>query len=515
MASAIQAVVRRRGQDTCIHHTGKIIAFLCENCSEVACMKCVGSRHKGHDLTELSDIAEQQKIEMIKFISEVENNRLPNMKDSIESVEKLKADTTNYFNKLETTVQDQGDKLKQAIDVLIAKSSSLCRRLKEDNIQLLNDYKKCLSDIYEGLGKQLHECKTQLQDASVLELFDTGHAFRSLALNLPDKPRLHTVVFEAPAHYQPYLEEAFGTLTTDDQGQPDSTLQPGAPTEDRSSSGTVMAKRQEVNYNLSHQTNILGKFNTKGIGNKVCATEKEEIWISYSNSLQLLSKKGEIRREIKFNVRITDVCISPRTKKIWICSDTDSSIMDCALGVPNLRFNCKSKPICLCVTAANHVLVGMSQKVTKFSQKGEPLLSTKTTTSGKPIVRLPQKIAECRLTQNLAVVERQSYDEYNTKQVLVMNKEFEELFRYKGGRAEGQKTAEAIFDPWDVTFDNAGNLLIADCNNHRVLLVSCEGEFLRTVFTDERSAQAICIDRSLILWAVFGDEVKRLQYYSG
>ncbi|XP_021361149.1 uncharacterized protein LOC110455375 [Mizuhopecten yessoensis] len=518
MAASVQVPVRKKGQSTCIHHKGKIVEFLCDNCSELACMKCVATRHKGHELTEVNDIAEKQKLEMIEFIDEVENTKLPNIKEEICSIEKQMAETSTYFDTLKTKVQEQGIKLKQEVDVLIAESLSQYRNIKEDNIRLMTDYKKRLEDSHEGLIKQLHDCKTQLQDTSVLALYDTGQTFRSLALNLPESPSLNTAVFEAPTNYRCYLEQALGTLVPNDPSSTDEAeskaqLPPPVqePTSARPKSGASAIKRPASKYTLLSQTNIMGKFHTKRIGNKICPNGSDEIWISYADILELLNKKGIVRRQFKFTVRITDISISPRTRNIWVCSDADSSIMEYTQGTPNLRFHCKNKPICLCVTIGNQILVGMSQRVTKFSQQGKNLLSTKTQTPGQSMVRLPQKIAECRLTQNVAVVERQSYDDNSKLQVLVMDKEFGELFRYKG---DGQPAAGAVFDPWDVTFDIAGNLLIADCNNHSVLLVSSGGEFIRTVFTDELSAQAIGLDKNHVLWAVNGDEVKRLQYYS-
>ncbi|XP_021361231.1 E3 ubiquitin-protein ligase TRIM71-like [Mizuhopecten yessoensis] len=517
MAAAVQSAVRKKGQSSCVHHNGKTVEFLCEKCNELACKKCVASCHRGHELTELDDIAEQQKIIMISFIDEVENNKLPNIKENICSVDKQIESTSEYFDTLGAKVQEQGVKMKHEIDVMIAESLSLYQKLKEDNIRLLTDYKQCLEDGHEGLKEQLHECKTQLQDASVIELHDAGHAFRTIALNLPDIPNLHTAVFEAPTHYRCYLEQALGTITTNALSECQRESIPQLPSPKRESttatpvSGATALNRPAVTYTFLPQTSIMGKFQTNRIGNKICPTGSDEIWISYSDVLELLNKKGVMRRQFKFTVRITDISISPRTRNIWVCSDADSSIMECTQGAPSLRFHCKNKPICLCVTIGNQILVGMSQRVTKFSQQGKSLLRTQTQSSGRSLVRLPQKIAECRLTQNVAVVERQSYDANCKSQVLVMDKEFGELFRYRG---DGQQAAGAVFDPWDVTFDNAGNLLIADCNNHSVLLVSSVGEFIRTVFTDERSTQAICLNKNHVLWAVFGDVVKRLQYYS-
>ncbi|XP_033756985.1 tripartite motif-containing protein 3-like [Pecten maximus] len=520
MAAAVQTAVRKKGQGTCIHHVGKAVEFICEKCNELACKKCVGSRHRGHELTELSEIAEQKKSEMITFIKEIENIKLPHINENKDSIDKEIAETSDYFDKMETTVQERGVKLKNEIDESIKRSTSLCQKMKAENVQRLTDYKKCLKDSQEGLAKQLHECKTRLQEASVIELCDVGHAFRSLALNLPATPGLHTAIFEAPSQYRCYLEQALGMLTTNDlsESQSRSTTELPSPMVESASgsstSGAMPTNRLPVKFTLLPQTSIMGKFHTERIGNRISPTGSEEVWISYSDILQLLNKKGKVRTEIQFNVRITDISISPITKNVWVCSDADSTVMECIQGTPNLRFHCKNKPICLCVTTGNEILVGMSQKVTRFTEQGKVLLSTKTPTSGQALVRLPQKITECRLTKNVAVVERQSYDENSKKQVIVMDKKFEEMFRYKSDTKAVQQAVNAAFDPWDVTFDSVGNLLIADCNNHSVLLINPNGEFMKTLFTDERSTQAICLDKNLVLWAVFGDVVKRLQYYS-
>ncbi|XP_069139295.1 uncharacterized protein [Argopecten irradians] len=512
MAAVVQTAVRKKGQATCIHHTRKSVEFLCEGCNELACTTCVGSRdhHRGHELTELNEIAEKQKLEMIKFIKEVENIKLPHIKENKESIDKEMSETVDYFDKMETTIQERGVKLKKEIDGLINGSTALCRKMKAENVQRLTEYKKCLEDGQEGLAKQLHECKTHLQDSSVIELCDVGRTFRSLALNIPEIPRLHTAVFEEPPQFRCYLELALGTLTANDLSTEQSGASTELPSQMMESTSTVLPSAKIVEYSLLPQTSIMGRFHTERIGNRISPTGSEKVWISYSDILQLVDKKGIEQKKIQFNVRITDISISPRTKNIWVCSESDSSITECVKGNPILRFHCKSKPICLCVTATNEILIGMSQRVTRFSQHGKPLNSTKSPTTEHVLIHLPQKIAECRLTQDVAVVERQSEDEISKKQVIVMDKGFGVKFRYVGNTLG----SDGAFDPWDVTFDTVGNILIADSNNHSVLLVSSDGTFLKTVFTDERSTQAICLDKNLVLWAVFGDVVKRLQYYS-
>ncbi|XP_021361233.1 uncharacterized protein LOC110455427 [Mizuhopecten yessoensis] len=520
MATAGQTAARKKGQITCMYHTGNNLEFVCENCSELACMKCVATRHRAHALTELGDIVNQKKSKMVKFIDELENNKLQNITEKIGAIEQQIENTSEYFDKLGTTVQEHGEELKQEIDGMIAESVSHCQKRREDNIRLLTDYKQCLKDSHKGLDKEIHECKTQLQEASDIELYDAEHVFESFPLELPDYPNLNTTSFEPPSHYRCYLEQALGTLVTNDRsdGQTESTvqLQPStqASTSERSMSKARTTRRSVVKYKLLPQTVTLGKLYTKRIGNRICPVDNDEIWISYWDVLELLNKKGTVRRQFKFTVRITDISISPRTRNIWVCSDADSSIMECTQWAPSVSFYCNSKPLCLCVTIENHILVGMSEKVVRFSQHGKPLMSTKTSKPRQSLVRLPQKIAECRLTQNVAVVERQSHEENIEMQVIVIDKNFEELFRFKGDMLEYQPESKAEFDPWDVTFDNVGNLLIADCNNHSVLLVSSVGEFIRTVFTDERNTQAICLNKNHVLWAVFGDVVKRLQYLS-
>lgn len=215
---------------------------------------------------------------------------------------------------------------------------------------------------------------------------------------------------------------------------------------------------------------------------------------------------------------------------LWLCSSENLSVWECCTctssETPVLRFKTELSPRSLCATMDGHIIVGMDQILTKFTKEGKPLFSTKDFQVGNnSLVYSPSKITECPVTQNIAVldrnwsVEEQQYRSY----ILVMDLEFQEVFRYKGqgvapNHRQSFRRGQYRFDPVDIKYDSIGNLVIGDRQgrNLQLFLINGEGQLTNLLHTDTLPTQALGIERRNILWAAFSDynkkHIKILQY---
>ncbi|XP_021372796.1 uncharacterized protein LOC110462881 [Mizuhopecten yessoensis] len=518
MATPISQIpLRIKGQTTCIHHRGRQLDLYCEKCQELVCLKCLSSIHKTHPVCELSEISPQKEPDIKNFIDRTEKNDLVQIGKYINSTDTLLKDNTSTFEKLSQKIKLQTDQLKQELDMLTAQTLSLYYKMEEDNTKLIKKYKQDLEMYEKQLKQQIQECKAALQRGSHIQIYDTFCEIQSPTHSLPVKPVLGTANFTTNENPQDHLKTALGKVTTsgqdqtltdqdrsvstsDDQGQPS--------TQQQQRSGAKV-KKAVTTYKLLPQTKVVEEWKSPCDIDSICPTTDGQVWTLSYDTFTLLDRKGKVIQVVEHNVCFNDISLSPTTHTLWVC-ENKNNIMQLVTGRKIHRFSTKENPLCICVTASNHVIVGMTKHISKFTTAGKMVCSTMAKGTGKPLVCTPHRISECPVTHNVVVadfnIERDGGD--GKQHVVVMDTDFKELFVYRGDIPSTYRptpqTRGKPFYPCDVVYDSVGNLIIGDCNNYRVLLISGGGEFLRIIHTDTDLTVAVGIDREDVLWAVFG-----------
>ncbi|XP_021376435.1 tripartite motif-containing protein 2-like [Mizuhopecten yessoensis] len=534
MATPISQIpLRIKGQTTCIHHKGRQLEFYCEKCQELVCPKCLSSIHKAHPVSELSEITPQKEPDIKNFIDRTEKNDLVQIGKYITTTDTLLKDNTSTFEKLSQKLKMQTDKLKQKLDMLTAQTLSLYHKMEEDNTKLIKKYKQDLEMYEKQLKQQIQECKAALQRSSHIQIYDTYCEIHSPTYSLPVKPVLGTANFTPNESPQDNLKKALGKVITSGQGQTLTDQDRSVSTSDDLGQPSTQQQRSETKVKkavttckLLPQTKVVEELGSPCYIDSTCPTTDGQVWTSFWNSrtLTLLDRKGIAIQEVNHNAGIYDISLSPTTHTLWVC-DRDNHIMELVSGRLTQRFSTKKVPSCICVTASNHVIVGMTKHISKFTTDGKMVCTTMVKGTGKPLVCTPDRISECPVTHNVPVTDFNSESDGGdgNKHVVVMDTDFKELFVYRGAIPSTYRptpqTGGIPFYPRGVEYDSVGNLIIGDGNNKRVLLISGGGEFLRVIYTDTVSTWAVGIDREDVLWAVFGSmflgkKVKLLQYSS-
>ncbi|XP_021342437.1 uncharacterized protein LOC110442899 [Mizuhopecten yessoensis] len=511
---------------TCTEHNGRPLELYCEKCDKLVCLKCHLSTHKGHDVCELSDITPTKKQDIQNFIDRTEQNELVQLREYIKSTDTLLRDNTSNFENLSHKLKKQTDKLKQDLDFLTAQTLSLYHKMEEDNTMLIRKYKQDLEMYNKQLGQLIQECKAALQHGSHIEIYDTGCEIHS-QISVPVKPVLGTASFTPNKTPQNHLKLALGKFDALDQAstnQDGSVIRTSGGQEPSSTSqqSEPKGKKAVTMYKLLPQTKVLEEWRSPVGINSICPTADGQVYgVYHSKTLTLLDRKGKEIQEVKHRrTIIKDISLSPTTHTLWVC-DRENNIMELVSGGLKHRFSTKETPRCICVTACNHVILGMTNNISKFTPQGQMVLTTSATGTGKPLVCTPGRIPECPVTHNVTVVHRNIKGDGGdgTRHVIVIDTDFRELFVYRGDipstyKQSSHKGVEP-FDPQSVVYDSVGNIIIGDWDNYRVLLISGRGEFLRIIHTDTDCTCAVGVDREDVLWAVFGRNVKLLQYSSG
>ncbi|XP_033728199.1 uncharacterized protein LOC117317496 [Pecten maximus] len=160
----------------------------------------------------------------------------------------------------------------------------------------------------------------------------------------------------------------------------------------------------------------------------------------------------------------------------------------------------------------------MAKHISKFTTQGQMVLTTMATGTGKPLVCTPYRITECPVTHNVAVIDFSDFSDGGdgNKHVVVMDTDFQKLFVYRGDipctYKQTTETGCEPFNPMGLVVDSCGNLIIGDNNNHVILLLRGDGEFLRIIHTDTYGPRAVGVDSEDVVWEMFSLNVKLLQY---
>ncbi|XP_060068137.1 uncharacterized protein LOC132548298 [Ylistrum balloti] len=526
MATPISQIpFRFKGQITCIFHKGRQLELYCEKCQEPVCLHCISSIHKSHSICELSEISPQKKQDITNFINRVEQNDLEQVRKYIKSTHTLLQDNTNTFEKLSCQLKMRTDKLKQDLDLLAAQTLSIYKKMEEDNNRLIQNYMEELNMYEKHMKQQIEECNIVLNVGSHIQIYDKSCEIHS-PTSLPVKPVLDTASFDPNKNSQRLLELALGQVILSGQGQLLTKQdRSGSKSDDKGQFSRQQSGRKEkkavIRKKLLSETKVVEEWESPCYITSICQTTDGQVWTSdYSGVLTLLDGKGKIIQKVTHKSIIYDISLSPTTHTLWVC-DSKNNIMELVSGQLTKKFRTKQKPRCMCVTAGNHIIVGMDKHVSKFTTQGQMVLTTMAIGTGKPLVYSPHRISECAVTNNVAVVDSNTENNVGdgNQRVVVMDTEFQKLFVYRGDIPRTYKqtppTESEPFDPYGVVYDSVGNLIIGDNNNCRVLLLSGGGEFLRIIYTDANWTSAVGVDRKNVLWAVFGyRDMKLLQYSS-
>ncbi|XP_021375181.1 uncharacterized protein LOC110464329 [Mizuhopecten yessoensis] len=370
-----QIPLRIKGQTTCINHKGRQLEFYCEKCQELVCPKCLSSIHKTHPVSELSEITPQKEPDIKNFIDRTEKNDLVQIGKYITTTDILLKDNTSTFEKLSQKLKMQTDKLKQELDMLTAQTLSLFHKMEEDNTKLIQKYKQDLEMYEKHLKQQIQECKAALQRGSHLQIYDAYCEIHSPTYSLPVEPVLGTANFTPNESPQDNLKKALGKVITSGQGQTLSDQDRSVSTSDdleqpstQQRSGAKV-KKAVTTYKLLPQTKVMKRWKSLFGISSICPTTDGQVWTQYYNTLNLLDSTGKVIQEVKHNVGINDISLSPTTHTLWVC-DRDNNITELVSGRLLHRFSTMKDPWGICITASNHVIVGMTKHISKFTTDG-------------------------------------------------------------------------------------------------------------------------------------------------
>ncbi|XP_021374698.1 uncharacterized protein LOC110464015 [Mizuhopecten yessoensis] len=538
-----QMPVRTKGQIHCTFHSEKIFQLYCITCQELACIKCVSTIHRGHNLDDLQDLTPQKKGKIRNFIDTSESTKSNEFQQNLASVDQKLSENADNFEKLCIAAKAHAEKLKKEINDYTLTKISIFREIKEENEKLLSQYKEDIYRRKERFCNFLKECKESVQTGSDIQIHDTEKEVDTHMYNTPPSvPAVQHVSFRPNLYPLQSIEHAFGLVTTerkasenmlkDSSGSQPCKICPANTKFDKAAATNphiTKHKRAPRMLATRKKENDLGKpllpqdqhRKTRCQTTKILADFQspfavldmsvigEEAWTCCAcyDNITLISNKGEKKRNVTLTLTsyVMGISVSPTTHHCWAHS-YDGKIVEVTPTKVIHRFNTTiNKLHSICVTLDEHILIGGPGALTKLTTNGKTVFKTTTSSSGQPLCVSPCRMSECRITGNIAMVDGDH--------VLVIDKHFQQLFMYKGAMSTvDQSKVSKAWSPEDVAYDNTGNLVV--CDRNTIFLISNEGMFLRQLFSDTSAyIHCVCIEETGTLW--FGSydfHVRLLQY---
>ncbi|XP_033758826.1 uncharacterized protein LOC117341101 [Pecten maximus] len=485
----------------CPRHKGMGFIYVCKSCEdELICMDCVTESHNGHKIGKLTDYVADQKREIQQYVDKLSKSDIPKIKEDIR-----KSETNDGgYQKVISDIKRQGKQMKDNIDNAIELLVNMYTELEKLNKTVSEKNKTALTKhLREDLEPKLDRCQQVLTSGTTVDVTTLAREIRNTSIDPPFPRRLQTLEFKP------------GTISTE-------LL--------KRMLGKVLVDGEDQSYKPIPTPVVLSEFKTSFYYD-VCRTclTGDEAWLSYLNDERVyrVDLKGRVKETIECKVKVSSISVSPTTGRVWFCVWDDRSIREITMGGDVVaRFNVNNTPGSLCITSDDMVIVGMLGGIQLYTTDGRAVSAG----AGGPCRQVavwPHHMVSSSLTGDVAVVDTDGvvYDDYiagknpdKQPHVIVMDKHLNLKFRCKdiGTTTSNRSSSQSSkFYPYDVCFDGAGDILVADFVTKSVLLIDGNtGRCMRTVYTSDGSEPwCISLHEDGTLWVGHEDDRTKILKY--
>ncbi|XP_069130066.1 uncharacterized protein [Argopecten irradians] len=463
----------------CSEHPGMGFVYVCKTCNnDLICTNCVVDNHNKHDLGILSEYVKEQKHTIHKYEEQLLKIEIPKLESCIKEEDESFKENRKDIEKMIEAVKIQGERMKKKIDQLTETLVKFCRDLERMNEDIfVRNKTKLTKRLQEEVRPQQDRCHQVITSGTNDDVITLARETRNTkcSSSVPiDLGTLKTATFKPGTIQNGLLERMLGMVSIN---QDDPVFQPTP------NAAAVSTFKAIFPYELC----------------RVCRSGDRALLSSWDEDhIVSIDKKGNTEK-IECKVKVHSMAVSPTTGRVWFCVKNDKSIREITSdGEIVKRFNVTCVPSSLVITREDMVVVGLAfNGIVMYTADGRMV----TDGAGRVCrqeAALPHHMAYSTTTGDVAVADTDyvTLDTYMTGSkpgeqplVIVMDKHLKLKFqcRYIGGmESQTGDSQQSRFYPWDVCFDGAGDVLVAEEVTRSVLLIDGNtGQFLRTVYISD------------------------------
>ncbi|XP_052681025.1 uncharacterized protein LOC128161699 [Crassostrea angulata] len=466
------------------------------------CSSCMAAElHERHKFQEITEVYNTKKEVIKKDAKELENHISPTYDEIALDLENQLANLDKGYEKLTTTMSNQGEQCHREIDIVINKMNAELSEIKVKHRDILQKHLDETKQIQSLITQTMLTLKEIEKSTEVSPTLRYSSKIREFS-KFPPKVQISLPTFIPNPIDHEKLYGLFGQITQLSTSTKDNVV---SLNQSKNSVGELLDEPELV---ATIQTGY------RHLRNVICLNEGN-IWTSgMANDIKCFNVKGLLLQTIQ--------------TKSWdwpeIAVDNNGDLLFSAWHERTLN-KVKSgqteelirllgwKPVNLCVTSTGDLLVTMfsddktQYKVVRYS--GSTVKQTiQFDEEGKPLYS--------RSTCSKYITENRNHDicvaDFGAGAVVVVNQDGKLRWRYTG---HPSATKNKSFNPYGITTDSQSRILTVDGTNYCIHILDQNGQFLRNIDNcDLKNPQGLCVDSNdnLFVCEFFGGNLKKIKY---
>ena len=456
----IQPTVICTNNILCQIHKSKLCFMFCRTCDVLVCSNCISSSHKKHDLEPIDQVC-MEKIDILEEIEDQISQNLVRCKSENKDLEKedymwdsMSVDAIKKIDARENKMKEEIGKYAQGLRDNIEKNNRKNKQLISKKAKEIDKTKITLEDQQEKIQTAKKSAKAEIIFAAATE---HGGSVSDLSFT-KSRPEIQEFV---PGELN--ISKLFGILSS--------------------------VKLS----NKSHDTElkVLKSYTTDlSSVNRLVLLDKKSAWI--------YSYTGNIIKKVVMDDKIQTIKEIPRPVKVHVYDMTLTKSNDILISINSsdvklITQSGQNKPFLsvsplittgIHVTNNNDIILGVMEedtfkltdkscrKIIVFGGNKKEKKSYQYNKRKQRLFTLPFRITD--KNSDIVVIDGTSDDDDG--RVVVLGKEGNVKWIYQGHPQIN--TEDKPFNPRDIVTTSVGNVIVADCSNHTLHVISGEGELL-------------------------------------
>lgn len=440
----------------CEIHTVEAIRMFCNDCDELVCTKCISGIHSRHHFEEIATIANNKKDELIEILNDVQHNRVPDVEEKLQKIQKLKDKNKHDSEKTVELIRKREDELRTKLKHMTKSRVEEARMLEKKNDERISCSEAKLLQSLNDFRKYIDMCCDARDSGDNIHLINTLKNVITTGISTVNEiPTVYPPRF-TPGDLGPeIIETKFGNVPDDFEME--------------ISSDTFL-----------YETRTLKSIKPFSAGIVIItpySDNKALVRCHKSSNLNLIDTSGSAPQIINVGTKVDDVALADGTF-LLSCPDI-KEVIECTIDGKINKTVFKTSPLIpcgICKTYRNSFLVCLVDSVNLSRYEGSRRLVTEINLSGdvlntiefegeKPLFTFPSGASAAR-NGNIAVLD---WTQPKGGRVLMFDPTRKLIFVYpSNGESNGPKCQ---FWPGCCSFDPSCNLLVTDMLTRSVYLI--------------------------------------------
>nr|XP_034320212.1 uncharacterized protein LOC105324438 [Crassostrea gigas] len=476
----------------CDIHKKNRCEMYCRECCKPTCALCVTTSHKKHDFTDIGEIIENKKQQMITDLAELENAIVPKYRNFTPGI--LPAE----FDKVITAIQNQEDKICNLARGIGSKLRDEVTKQKRNSKQEYKELQTLAMETEKELNKIIQN------NNEVIKAHDAMAIMSYKSRNGEFRDGMKESGMSCPNFVPVLVKEnqildMFGKLQLQNSNVSDkqqSVLQLMEP--------IVSLKEIQSPYNYGNKTELW----------IITCKETGKLWVCGNNkTIYQIDWDGSILKTINLSGNAKGLSLNVQQELVFIQSWTDTKVFKYENNsVVTLLELVSWRPRGLCHAVNGDLLIGMRSvvgarsRVVRYSGSTECQV-IENGNWGNPLFSVHSR-AVLHLTENgngdICIAD------YAGNAVVVVNSSGILRFRYGGNINTNAKND--TFKPLDIVNDEKCHILINNQSNNNVHIIDCDGNFIRYIEYPCTGGISVDTDHNLVVGELVTGKIRIIKY---